>query len=420
MLTFATAESGRTYTEDDLDFANDVARRVAVAIENTKLYQALREADRRKDEFLATLAHELRNPLAPIRNALEIIKMPHVAADTLERARAMLERQVHHVVRLVDDLLDVSRVMGGKIELRREPVEFAAVIARAVETVQPLIDAQQHELHITLSPVSMLLDADPVRLSQVVCNLLTNAAKYTDPGGHIWLDAEREQDLAVVRVRDNGIGLEAAMTTRIFDLFAQVDHATTRSQGGLGIGLTLAKNLVEMHNGSIEAHSAGIGRGAEFVVRLPLLTVQHRTGSQPAVTAGSEPSQANSGSRLLVVDDNHDSAESFAMLLRAQGHEVRVAFSGPAALEMIKDYVPDIVFLDIGMPGMDGYEVARRLRQQPIWSDVVLVAVTGWGQQEDRRRSAESGFDHHLVKPLEPAGGGGLIESARAARADRD
>ena len=416
LLTFATAESGRTYTEDDLGLAMDLAQRVATAIENTKLYQALREADRRKDEFLATLAHELRNPLAPIRNALEILKMPRVAGDTVERARAMLERQVHHVVRLVDDLLDVSRVMGGKIELRREPVELAAVIARAVETVQPLIDAQQHELHISLSSESMLLDADAVRLSQVVCNLLTNAAKYTDPGGHIWLDAERDRDVAIVRVRDNGIGLDPSMTTRIFDLFVQVDQATTRSQGGLGIGLTLAKNLVEMHNGTIEAHSARVGRGAEFVIRVPLSMSNHRIDSQPVMTLENERSQADSGSRLLVVDDNHDSAESLSMLLRARGHDVRVAFSGPAALEIFKDYAPEIVFLDIGMPGMDGYEVARRLRQQSSSSDVVLVAVTGWGQQEDRRRSAESGFNHHLVKPVDPEAVETLIQTARKER----
>jgi PAS domain S-box-containing protein len=416
VLTFATAESGRTYTEDDLGLAMDLAQRVATAIENTKLYKALREADRRKDEFLATLAHELRNPLAPIRNALEILKMPRVAGDTVERARAMLERQVHHVVRLVDDLLDVSRVMGGKIELRREPVELAAVIARAVETVQPLIDAKQHELHIALPSESMLLDADAVRLSQVVCNLLTNAAKYTDPGGHIWLDAERDQQMAIVRVRDNGIGLDPSMTTRIFDLFVQVDHATTRSQGGLGIGLTLAKNLVEMHNGSIEAHSVGVGRGAEFVIRLPLSMSNQHVDPQPVRTLEDKRSPAGSGSRLLVVDDNHDSAESLSMLLRARGHEVRVAFSGPAALEIARDYAPEIVFLDIGMPGMDGYEVARRLREQGGSPDVVLVAITGWGQKEDRRRSAESGFNHHLVKPVDPDAVETLIETARKER----
>jgi len=419
LLTFATAESGRMYTEADLGLAMDLAHRVAIAIDNSKLYQALREADRRKDEFLATLAHELRNPLAPIRNALEILRLPRVGTDTAERARAMLERQVQHVVRLVDDLLDVSRVMGGKIELRREPLELAAAIGRAIETVQPLIDAQQHELHVSLPSASMLVDADAVRLTQVISNLLTNAAKYTDPRGQIWLSAERDEDAAVVRVRDNGIGLEPGMATRIFDLFVQADHATTRSQGGLGIGLTLAKNLVEMHNGSIEARSAGTGKGAEFVVRLPVLAAQPPSETSASPQSDITAREANNGSRLLVVDDNQDSAESFAMVLRAQGHHVRVAFSGRAALEMVKAYGPEIVFLDIGMPAMDGYEVARRMRQQSVLRDIVLVAVTGWGQQEDRRRSAESGFDHHLVKPVEPQALEALIESARRTRLEK-
>ena len=420
VLTFATAESARTYTEDDLAIANDVARRAAVAIENTRLYEALREADRRKDEFLATLAHELRNPLAPIRNALEILRMPRVAADTVERARAMMERQVQHVVRLVDDLLDVSRVMGGKIELRREPVELAAAIARAVETVQPLIDVQRHELTINLSPDSMLLDADVVRLSQVVCNLLTNAAKYTDPGGHIWVEAHPEADEVILRVRDNGIGLEPQMRARIFDLFVQVDQTTTRSQGGLGIGLTLVKNLVEMHNGSIDALSPGLGQGAEFVVRLPRMQLGDQRGADGDTAPQKQAASTVGRVRVLVVDDNRDAAESFAMLLRVQGHEVRVAFSGPATLAIIKDYAPDIVFLDIGMPGMDGYEVAQRLRQVATAQPMVLVALTGWGQQEDRRRSADSGFDHHLVKPPEPQVVDELLESIINARSARN
>ncbi len=270
VLTFATAESGRTYTDADLALANDLANRAGVAIENFRLYQALRDADRRKDEFLATLAHELRNPLAPIRNALQILKMPRVDAATVERSRDMMERQVHHLVRLVDDLLDVSRVMRGKIELRKERVELATVVARAVETVQPLVDAQGHELSVRLPTESLLLDADPVRLAQVVGNLLTNAAKYTEPNGRIWLTAEREGDEAVLRVRDNGIGIAPDMLPHIFELFVQVDHASTKAQGGLGIGLTLVKNLVEMHNGTVEARSDGLGQGSEFVVRLPL------------------------------------------------------------------------------------------------------------------------------------------------------
>jgi CheY-like chemotaxis protein/two-component sensor histidine kinase len=362
--------------------------------------EALREADRRKDEFLATLAHELRNPLAPIRNSLQILKMPRVDLATAQQTREMMERQVHHLVRLVDDLLDVSRVMRGKIELRKEPVELATVVARAVETAQPLIEVQGHELDISLPPESLLLDADSVRFAQVVGNLLTNAAKYTEANGHIWLTARREGDQAVLSVRDTGIGIAPDMLPHVFELFVQVDHATSRSQGGLGIGLTLVKNLVEMHGGMVEAHSAGLGKGCEFVVRLPL-TVQQ--GQQPP-EGSSEGRQESppSSHRLLVVDDNEDAAHSLAMLLRLQGHEVRVAHDGPSALEVATSYLPDLVFLDIGMPGMDGYDVARRLRKTPGLEKTVLAALTGWGQQEDRRRTAEAGFNHHLVKPPEP------------------
>jgi CheY-like chemotaxis protein/two-component sensor histidine kinase len=314
----------------------------------------------------------------------------------------MMERQVEHLVRLVDDLLDVSRVMRGKIELRRERVELAAVVARAVETVQPLVDAQGHQLSVRLPADSLPVDADPVRLAQVIGNLLTNAAKYTEPHGRIWLTAERDGDTAELRVRDTGIGIAPPMLPRVFELFVQADHASTKAQGGLGIGLTLAKNLVEMHNGTVEARSEGLGRGSEFVVRLPASAqvVDSDQGGETGQQTHQSP--APSGHRLLVVDDNQDAADSLAMLLRLQGHEVRVAFSGVAALEMTKTYTPDVVFLDIGMPGMDGYEVARRLRQQPALAKTVLAALTGWGQKEDRRRTAEAGFDHHLVKPPEP------------------
>jgi PAS domain S-box-containing protein len=402
ILTFATAESGRRYTEEDLALAIDLAHRAAVAIENMQLFQALRDADRRKDEFLATLAHELRNPLAPVRNALQILKMPRVDFETAERSREMMERQIEHLVRLVDDLMDVSRVMRGKIELRRERVELATVVARAIETVQPLIDAQSHELRVRMSTEPLPLDADPVRLTQVIGNLLTNAAKYTDPGGRIWLTAERDGDMAVLRVRDNGIGIAPNLLPNVFELFVQADHSSTKAQGGLGIGLTLVKNLVEMHNGVVQARSEGLGRGCEFVVKLPLVLQALGPDHAPRKGRRTLRPPSPSGKRLLVVDDNEDSANSLAMMLRLNGHEVRVAFSGVAALEMTKVYTPDMVFLDIGMPGMDGYEVARRMRQQPGLQNIVLVALTGWGQQEDRRRTAEAGFNHHLVKPLDP------------------
>jgi len=371
--------------------------------------EALKEADRRKNEFLATLAHELRNPLAPIRNSLQILKMPRLDAATAERSREMMERQVHHLVRLVDDLLDVSRVMRGKIELRRERVELSTVVARAVETVQPLIEAHGHELTVQLSPESLPLDADPVRLAQVVGNLLTNAAKYTEANGRIRLTAQREGGEAVLRVRDTGIGIAPNMLPHVFELFVQADHAATRSQGGLGIGLTLVKNLVEMHHGTVEAHSNGLGEGCEFVIRLPLMPQEERQRvEKDSGEAPHEPAHS-SGHRLLVVDDNPDAADSLAMLLRLQGHEVRVAHDGPAALQIAAASRPDLVFLDIGMPGMDGYEVARRLRQTPGLEKVVLAALTGWGQQEDRRRTAEAGFDHHLVKPVEPKTLEGLL-----------
>jgi CheY-like chemotaxis protein len=314
----------------------------------------------------------------------------------------MVERQVSHLVRLVDDLLDVSRVMRGKIDLRKERVELAMVVARAVETVRTVLDAQGHELTVSLPDESLPLDADPVRLAQVVSNLLTNAAKYTEAKGRISLSAQRQGEEAVLCVRDTGIGIAPDMLPKVFELFVQADHAATRSQGGLGIGLTLVKNLVEMHQGRVEAHSPGLGRGSEFVVRLPLAAQKEEEAS--AREPGEQPQQPASslGHRLLVVDDNKDSADSFGMLLRLQGHEVRVAHDGPTALELVKGFRPEMVFLDLGMPGMDGYEVARRLRQQPGLENVWLTALTGWGQQEDRRRTAAAGFDQHLVKPVEP------------------
>jgi PAS domain S-box-containing protein len=369
--------------------------------ERKRAEQALRDSDRRKDEFLATLAHELRNPLAPIRNSLQILKMPRVDAEMAQQTRDVMERQVHHLVRLVDDLLDVSRVMRGKIELRREPIELATVVARAVEIAQPLIEVQGHTLEIVTPAESLLLDADPVRLAQVFGNLLTNAAKYTEANGHLWLTARREGQAAIVSLRDTGIGITPDMLPHVFELFVQADHASTRAQGGLGIGLTLVKNLVEMHGGHVEVHSSGLGRGSEFIVQLPLaVPVAEPVGD--ANTRQLHPATPASGLRLLVVDDSHDVARSLAMLLRLRGHEVRVAHDGPTALEIAREFHPDVIFLDIGMPRMDGYEVARRIRQSSGLENVVLAALTGWGQPEDRRRTAAAGFNHHLVKPPEP------------------
>jgi len=412
-LSFASRTRDQ-FDADELDFLSTICQYVTVAYERVRLVQQLRTEDRRKDEFLATLAHELRNPLAPIGTALEILRIPNVEAATANQARVLMERQVQHLVRLVDDLLDVSRVMRGKITLHREHVELASIVARAVETVQPLIQAQDHQLTIHLPQESLPLEADPVRLAQVVGNLLTNAAKYTEPGGRITLTAEQEPATSsssqgkeagrevVLRVRDSGIGIAPDMLPRVFDLFVQADHAATRSQGGLGIGLTLVRNLVEMHQGTVRANSAGLGQGSEFVVRLPLAEILAKEPARGPRAEQHSPATSALSHRVLVVDDNIDAADSLAMLLRLQGHEVEVAHDGPSALQLAASVRPEMVFLDIGMPGMDGNEIARRLRRQPTLNGLVLVALTGWGAPEDRRRTADAGFDHHLVKPVEP------------------
>jgi two-component system CheB/CheR fusion protein len=359
--------------------------------------EALREADRRKDEFLAILAHELRNPLAPIRNAVQILRMKETADPDLRWAHDIIDRQTRQLTRLVDDLLDVSRITQGKIELRRERIELAALLERAVETSRPALEAAGHQLAVIFPEEPLAVMADLARMEQVLSNLLNNAAKYTPPGGNIHLSAGREGEEAVIRVGDDGIGIPPEMLSSIFEMFAQVDTSLERMQGGLGIGLTIARRLVEMHGGTIAAVSPGLGEGSELTVRLPLA---------PRAEAAPDPRAAEAAPaaalRILVVDDNEDSAESLAMLLQLTGHEVRTAHSGPEALAAAEEHRPDLVFLDIGMPGMNGFEVASRLRQQPETRNVLLVAMTGWGQEEDRRRSKEAGFDQHLVKPLDP------------------
>jgi PAS domain S-box-containing protein len=413
VISFVTAESGKRYTEADLAFAEELARRAAVAIENAQLYAELRQADRLKDEFLAMLAHELRNPLAPIRNALHIMRQPGANGDIVGQVRDMAERQVQHMARLLDDLLDVSRISRGRIELRIEAVDVAAVISRTVEAVRPLIEERQHELTVSLPSGPVQVQADPTRLDQVLTNLLNNAAKYTDPGGHVWLTAERDDGEVVLKVRDTGTGIAPDMLPRIFDLFVQAERRLDRSQGGVGIGLTLVKKLVELHGGRVEATSAGLGLGSEFVIRLPA-TTDHRSGDkdQTSEKAGDVELVCR---RIMVVDDNQDSADSLAMMLRLAGQDVRAAYDGRSALAQAQDFQPAVVFLDIGMPGMDGYEVARRLRRQAGLESVRLAAITGWGQQEDRRRSKEAGFDFHLVKPVEPKAIEELLAGLRRA-----
>jgi PAS domain S-box-containing protein len=360
--------------------------------------EALQEADQRKNEFLAMLAHELRNPLAPIRNALEVLRLAEATPDLLRQIRETMQRQVQVMVRLVDDLLDVSRITRGKIELRKEPLDLAPVLARAVEMARPLIDEQRHQLTMELPPDPLRVEGDPVRLAQAIGNLLNNAAKYTAPGGRIWLRAARADGEIVLRLTDTGIGIAPEMLSRVFDLFTQADHPPARAQGGLGIGLTLVRRLVELHGGRVEAHSGGRGLGSEFVVRLPALP--------DARPAKSDRTERGGGSgparRILVVDDNIDSAETLTALLRLWGHEVQSAHSGPEALAAARALRPEIVLLDIEMPDMSGYEVAQRLRNESGLQSTVIVAVTGYGQERDRRRSAEAGFRAHLVKPIDP------------------
>ena len=411
LLEFFSAESGRSFDARDVQAAEDLARRTAVAIENAELYQALRDADRKKDDFLALLAHELRNPLAPIQSALQILKVPTVDPRTSGEAREVAERQVVHLTRLVDDLLDVSRIMRGKIVLRKERVDLSAIVNRAVETIRPAIDAERHELSIELPAEEVALDADIVRMSQALANLLSNAAKYTPAGGRIWLTAALDDSLLTVRVRDTGIGIAPETLPHLFDMFMQVAPGTTRSQGGLGIGLTLVKSLIEMHGGTVAVQSEGLGRGSEFSLRLPAPTLKAQASAEPAQEKTEAPIASR---RLLIVDDNVDAAQSLAVLLRLYGHQVRVAHGGEEALAAVAAERPELILLDIGMPGMNGYEVASHLRKQFTPEQLTLVALTGWGQEQDRRRSKEAGFDHHLTKPVELA----TLRKVLASRAE--
>jgi PAS domain S-box-containing protein len=364
--------------------------------------EALKEANRNKDEFLALLAHELRNPLAPIRNSLQVMRLAGENGEVLAWVRGIMERQLGHMVRLIDDLLDVSRITRGKVELRRALLDVSQVVETALETSRPLIEAAAHRLDVKLPPRALLLDGDLTRLAQVVSNLLNNAAKYTPSGGRIELAVESRDREAILSVRDDGIGIPPDQIERIFEMFTQVDRNRDRAQGGLGIGLTLVRKLVEMHGGTVEARSEGEDKGSEFVIRLPLapddMGLDGYAGHGRTLDA-AQPA----GRRILVVDDSKDSAMSLAMLLRIMGNEVRTAADGPSALVLAPAFRPDVVLLDIGMPGMSGYEVARRMRQMPELKPAVLVAQTGWGQQEDLRRSAECGFAAHLVKPIDPA-----------------
>jgi signal transduction histidine kinase len=386
--------------------------------ERSRAEEALKEADRHKDEFLAMLAHELRNPLAPIHNAVELMRMKPLEDPQLNWAREVIARQLTSLTRLVDDLLDVSRITRGKINLTRQSIELEGLISRAVETVQPLFDEHHHQLTLELPDSSIKVFGDPTRLSQVIANVLGNAAKYTDEGGQISLTTKVRANDVEICIRDNGIGIRQDLLPYVFELFTQLDRHDGRTQGGLGIGLALVQRLVQMHGGEVSATSEGPGKGSEFVIRLPLLRreadpveAQREAAMETAAASGSEMASAMTplvtagaarmARRILIADDNNDALESLATLLQLSGHEVFTATNGGTALQSAERHLPEVVLLDIGMPLLDGYEVAKRIRAQPWGQRITLVALTGWGQDSDRRRSREAGFDSHLVKPLD-------------------
>lgn len=392
VMLFASAESGRRYRQSDLSVAADLARRVAVAIENARLYEELQETARRKDEFLAMLAHELRNPLAPIRSGIDVLRLRGGDDDIIH----LMQEQVEHLARLVDDLLDVSRIMRGKVQLRTEDIELASMASRALDSARPFIESQGHQLNVSLPDSPIWVEGDAIRLAQVLTNLLHNAAKYTDRGGQIWFTLRQQDHEAVFSVRDTGIGIPKSLLPHVFDLFIQADRSLERSQGGLGIGLTLVRNLVELHGGSVIVNSPGENQGSEFIVRLPTVagphSDQHRRDGAVATPACR---------RVLIVDDNLAAAKMLAMLIKSLGvTDVKCACDGPSGLQAVDEFRPELVLLDIGLPGMDGYEVGKAIREQRANDSILLVALTGYGQPEDRRKSKDLGFDDHLVKPL--------------------
>lgn len=359
---------------------------------------ALKEADRSKNEFLATLAHELRNPLAPIRAAVKILQIKSPTPES-KSALDVIERQTRQMTRLIDDLLDVARITSNKLELRREQIELREVIKAAVETSRPLIEQRGHKLTVRSPLAPIHVDGDPVRLAQVISNLLNNAAKYTERGGRIWLTATRKGNDAVIKVRDTGIGIPAEVMPHIFQMFTQADRTVHGSSGGLGIGLTLVKRLIEMHGGTITAQSDGREKGSEFIVRVPTASASLQ---QPEIDSEEATTEPTKPIRILVVDDNQDSADSLGLLLKLLGNEVRVAHDGLAAVDLADEFQPRVVLLDIGLPTLNGFEAAERIRQLPWGKQAIMIAVTGWGETVDRQRSKKAGFDYHLVKPVDP------------------
>jgi PAS domain S-box-containing protein len=376
---------------------SDITQRLVAEQDMRRLNEELAQSNRRKTEFLATLAHELRNPLAPLSNGLHLMRMASTKPELLEKTRQMMERQVQHMVHLVDDLLDVARISTGKVELRRQRMDLKEVVATAVETSASLIDAGGHTLTVDVPPQPLPMDSDPTRIAQVVSNLLNNAAKYTPQGGRIALRVRAEGQQAVLSVTDTGVGIESDAIAKVFEMFAQVPSSAAKPQGGLGIGLSLVQSLVALHGGSVSATSPGSGKGSTFTVRLPLASAQEASAAAQAPAESGKPDQL----QVLVVDDNTDAAESLGVLLDIEGHAAHIAHTGAEALQVAQAQALDVVFLDIGLPDMSGYDVARRMRMLPGMKKTMLVALTGWGTQDDRQRTRDAGFDRHLTKPAE-------------------
>jgi PAS domain S-box-containing protein len=411
-LSFASRVKDR-FDDEEIAFIETVCHYVTVACERLRLLNELTESGVRKDEFLAMLAHELRNPLAPIRAAVQVLNLKGSPVPDARWSRAVIERQVQHLTRLVDDLLDISRITRNKLVLRRSRLDLAEVITGAVESSRSLIDQYGHELTVSLAPQPVYVDGDAVRLSQVFQNLLNNAAKYTERGGRISLTVERQDETVIVRVKDTGVGIPPETLPRLFEMFYQADRSLERAESGLGVGLALVRRLVEAHGGRVEARSEGIGKGSEFSVRLPVLTTP---GARPVSFAGSRETNVIAGLRILVADDNQDSADLFATFLQMMGNEVRTAYDGVAAVEEAERFRPDAVLLDIGMPRLNGEDACRRIRSTPWGQDVLLIAVTGWDHDENRRRIVAAGFDAHLVKPVDPRAVADLLSSRLRGR----
>ena len=419
-LLLAMGPSARHLAGHDLSLADNLAGRAASALDNCLLYEEIQNTDRRKNEFLATLSHELRNPLAPLRSALHMLRTQPLQPDKVTPLLQTMDRQVAQMTRLVEDLLDISRITRGAIELRRETLDVSAEVRNAIESCQGPLEAGEHEVVLDLPQAPLHVVADRVRLQQILENVLLNAVKYTDRRGRIEVSAQSELSEVVIRVRDNGIGIAPDKLVQVWDLFVQVDDSPDRTRKGLGIGLALVRDLVKRHGGRVEAHSEGLGKGSTFTVRLPAASRHDLPEAPPARPHAAQPrdASAQAGRRILIVDDNIDAAETLAMMLEILGHRTRQAHDGHDALKAAREFGPEVIFMDIGLPGLSGHQVVERMRGDLAMTDTYIVALSGYGTEEDRRKSAEAGFDSHLVKPLDPTALPGILESA-ARREER-